>query len=105
MSIEQIASLLKQIIVFELKFKQDILAKAANLGEQKLSELHTILLEVKEWQEQTLHKILVQDPDFYDKILDAKRKTEREIINLYKQKLETEDHKKMEIILDKIKSL
>ena len=105
MSIEQIASLLKQIIVFELKFKQDILAKATNLGEQKLSELQTILLEVKEWQEQTLHKILVQDPDFYDKILDAKRKTEREIINLYKQKLETEDHKKMEIILDKIKSL
>ncbi len=104
-ALKEIAGLLKNILVFETKFKEEILAKAEGLSDVKLNELKKILLEVDGWQENVLAKKIKEDPGFYDKIISARKKVDQEIINLYKQKLNDEDRKKMEIILDKMKSI
>jgi hypothetical protein len=102
---KEIIGLLEKIAVFEVAFKKEVLEKLPNLSDARLQELKTILLEVEVWQVNFLKKKITNDPDFYNKILEAKRKADRAIIEVYKQKFETEDHKKMEIILNKIKSL
>ncbi len=102
---KQIIELLDEIIVFEAKFKKEILDKTEDLTEDRLKELEIILLEVKEWQQKTLEKILKEDPDFYNRILIARRQVEEKILNMYKQKIAAEDHEKMQIILNKIDSL
>lgn len=104
-SLKEIANLLKNILVFETKFKEEILAKAENLNDAKLEQLKNILLEVGSWQKKVLTKKLKEDPDFYNRIASARKKVDQEIINLYKQKLNDEDRKKMEIILDKLKTI
>lgn len=103
--LKSISDLLKNILVFETKFKEEILVKAKNLDDASLNELKNILVEVGGWQEKVLTKKLKEDPDFYNRIASARKKVDQEIINLYKQKLNNEDRKKMEIILDKMKSL
>lgn len=104
-SLKEIANLLKNILVFETKFKEEILAKAAGLSGVRLNELKNILLEVGGWQEKVLTKKLKEDTDFYNRIASARKKVDQEIINLYKQKLDAEDKKKMEIILNKMKTI
>ncbi len=104
-TLKEISNLLKNILVFETKFKEEILAKAAGLSDVRLEQLKSILLEIGEWQKKVLTKKLKEDPDFYNKIVSARKKVDQEIINLYKQKLNDEDRKKMEIILDKMKSI
>ena len=79
--------------------------KAANLNDTRLNELKNILLEVDAWQKKVLTKKMKEDPDFYNKIANARKKVDQEIINLYKQKLNNEDRKKIEIILDKMKKI
>jgi hypothetical protein len=102
-TLKEIADLLKNILVFETKFKEEILAKAEDLSGVRLEELKNILLEVDGWQKKVLTKMIKENPSFYNKIANARKKAYQEIISLYKQKLNEEDHKKMEIILDKIK--
>lgn len=104
-ALQDIANLLKSILVFETKFKEEILAKAENLSEAKLQKLKKILVEVGRWQEVTLPELAKKDPQFYSRLLAKKRKIEREIINLYKAKLAEEDNKKTRIILDKMQTL
>lgn len=103
--LKEISNLLENILVFEKKFKEEILAKAKSLSEIKLKKLKIILLEVGLWQEKAVAKKIKEDPNFYNKITGARKKVDQEIINLYKQKLNNEDDKKMEIILDKIHSI
>ncbi len=105
MSIKEIKDLLERILVFNSGFKENVLAKAQNLDESKLVELKNILQEVSGWQEKVLDKIVKKNPGFVVRIADSKRKAEQELVNLYKQKLEEDDRKKMEIILNKVKSL
>lgn len=102
---KEIADLLKKIVVFEKKFKEDILQKSINLEESKLQKLKKVLLEVKEWQTKLLQKKITNDPDFYYKVMDIKRKADQAVMDVYRQKFEKEDHEKMEIILNKIHSL
>ncbi|OGH92066.1 MAG: hypothetical protein A2534_01545 [Candidatus Magasanikbacteria bacterium RIFOXYD2_FULL_39_9] len=102
MPTEEIEHLLESILVFEPGFKKEILSKSRSLGEDKLLELKNILLEVGRWQKITLDKITKDEPSFMVKIENAKRKTEKEVMDLYKQKLEKADREKMEIILGKI---
>ena len=104
-ALKVIADLLKSILVFEAQFKEEILAKAAGLDEGKLLKLKNILSEVSEWQKKVLTKKMKEDPGFYNKVAGARKKADQEIINLYKQKLGDDDRKKMEIILEKMKSL
>ena|SRR3989344_8196637 len=104
-ALKEVAGLLKNILVFETKFKEEILTKAKDLSDAKLEELKSILLEISEWQKEVLTKKIKEDPGFYDKIVSARKKVDQEIINLYKQKLNDEDRKKMEIILDKMKTI
>lgn len=104
-ALKTISDLLKSILVFETQFKEEILAKAPGLDEEKLTKLKNILLEVSGWQEKVLTKKLKEDPGFYNRIASARKKVDQEIINLYKQKLDDEDRKKMEIILDKMKNI
>lgn len=104
-SLKEIADLLKNILVFETKFKEEILAKAGGLSDVRLLELKNTLTEVGGWQEKVLTKKMKEDPGFYQKIVNARKKADQEIINLYKQKLNNEDHKKMKIILDKMKEV
>lgn len=104
-ALKEIESQLAAIIVFATKFKKEILAKAENLSEAKLKSLIKILAEVGEWQKTALQSIAKKDPQFYKRILEKKKKIEREIINLYKTKLAEEDKKKMRIILDKVKNI
>lgn len=101
----EIIDLLEKIVVFEASFKKEILEKLPSLDSKRLQELKKILLEVGGWQTDFLQKKIIEDPDFYDKIVEARRQADKRIIDLYKQKFETEDHKKMEIILNKIKEL
>ncbi len=103
--LKEISVLLQNILVFEIKFKEEILAKAKNFSETRLKELKTILTEVGQWQERAVAKKIKEDPNFYNKIAGARKKIDQEIINLYKQKLSGEDNKKMEIILNKINSI
>ena len=104
-ALKELGNLLKNILVFEIKFKEAILVKAKILSDTRLNELKSILLEVSAWQEKVLVKKIKEDPDFYNKISEERKKVDQEIINLYKQKLNDEDRKKMEIILDKMKSI
>lgn len=104
-SLKEIADLLKNILVFETKFKEEILAKAEGLSGVRLAELKNILIEVGGWQKKVLTKKLKEDPDFYNRIAVARKKVDKEIINLYKQKLNDDDRKKMEIILAKMKNI
>lgn len=101
----EIIDLLEKIVVFEVSFKKEIVEKLPSLDGKRLQELKKILLEVGEWQTDFLQKKIIEDPDFYDKIVEARRQADKKIIGLYKQKFEAEDHKKMEIILNKIKEL
>ncbi|TSC85104.1 MAG: hypothetical protein G01um101413_488 [Parcubacteria group bacterium Gr01-1014_13] len=103
--LKEINNLLENILVFEIKFKEEILAKAENLDAAGLKKLKIILSEVNKWQGKILDKKIKEDHDFYNKIIRARKKSDEEIISLYKQKLNDEDHKKMEIILSKINSV
>ncbi|HSR89569.1 MAG TPA: hypothetical protein VLK22_04250 [Candidatus Udaeobacter sp.] len=102
---KEIADLLKKIVVFEKKFKEEILQKSAGLEETKLQKLKKVLLEVKQWQTKLLQNKIANDPDFYYKVMDVKRKADQAVIDTFRQKFKAEDHKKMEIILNKIHSL
>ena len=102
---KEISDLLKSILVLETKFKKEILAKAEKLNEAKLKNLKKILTELAEWQKTALQSLAKKDPGFYGRILGKKKQIEQEIINLYKAKLAEEDKKKMQIILDKVKSI
>lgn len=104
-ALKEIANLLENILVFETKFKEEILAKAKSMSDAKIKELKSILLRVSEWQEKVLTKKIKEDPDFYNKISADRKKVEQEIINLYKQKLNKEDRRKMDIILNKMKTI
>jgi|SRR3989338_7544984 len=104
-TLKEIKNQLATIVVLETKFKKEILAKAESLSDTRLNELKSILVEIREWQEKVLTKKIKEDPDFYNKIAEERKKADQEIINLYKQKLNDEDRKKMEIILDKMKSI
>ena len=104
-TLKEIGNLLKGILVFETKFKEQLLVKSAGLSDAKLNELKNILTEISKWQEKVLENKIKQDPDFFNKVADARKKVDEEIINLYKQKLSDEDHKKMDIILNKIHSI
>ncbi len=103
--LKEIGNLLDNILVFETKFKEQLLAKSAGLNEAKLSELKTILTEINRWQKKVLDKKIKEDPDFFNKVANARKQIDQEIINLYKQKLNDEDRKKMEIILNKMKTI
>jgi len=105
MSIQEIKDLLDQVLVFEVGFKENILAKAQNLDELRLVELKKILQEVKIWQENVLIRMIKEDPGFIEKLTDSRRKAEQKVMDLYRQKLEKDDRAKMEIILNKMKSL
>ncbi|MBI2037627.1 MAG: hypothetical protein HYT15_01690 [Candidatus Magasanikbacteria bacterium] len=102
---KEITELLGKIVFFEPEFKKEILQKMPQLEEARLYELKRILLEVQDWQTNFVKKKIAADPNFYDMIMEAKHKADRAIIEVYKQKFEDEDHKKMEIILNKIRSL
>ena len=102
---KEISDLLKSILVLETKFKKEILAKAEKLNEAKLKNLKKILAELAEWQKSALQSLAKKDTGFYRRILGKKKQIEQEIINLYKAKLAEEDKKKMQIILDKVKSI
>lgn len=102
---KQVIELLNKIAVFEVSFKKEVLEKMVDLDEGGLRELKNILLETEAWQLEFIKKKLTEDPDFYGTIMDAKREAEHKVIELYKQKFADEDHKKMEIILQKIKEL
>lgn len=104
-ALKEIGSLLENILVFETKFKEDLLAKSANLSDAKLSELKSILAEISRWQKKVLDKKIKEDPNFLNKIANARKQVDQEIINLYKQKLNEEDQKKIEIILNKMKTI
>ena len=101
-ALKEIGDLLENILVFEIKFKEEILAKAENFSDVKLKKLKNILFEVGQWQERAVDKKIKEDPNFYNKIANVRKKVDQEIISLYKQKLNDEDHKKIEIILEKI---
>ena len=105
MSDGEIKNLLENILVFEVGFKEEILAKAKNLDEVRLKKLKIILSEVNKWQGVVLDEKIKTDPGFYNKIVGARKTADQEIINLYKQKLNDEDKKKREIILNKISSV
>jgi len=102
-ALKEISNLLENILVFEIKFKEAILEKAKNLNDAGLKKLKIILSEIGKWQGKILDKKIKEDRDFYNKIIGVRKKSDQEIINLYKQKLTDEDHKKVEVILDKIK--
>lgn len=101
-ALKKIGNLLKNILVFEIKFKEEILVKSASLSDARLEQLKNILVEVSDWQKKVLTKKIKEDPEFYNKIASARKKVDQKIIGLYKQKLNDDDRKKMEIILDKI---
>lgn len=103
--LKEISKLLETILVFETKFKEEILAKTKDLDNAGLQNLKRILSEVVEWQRKVLEEKFKQDPGFYNKIVGARKKVDQEIISLYKQKLNDEDHKKMGIILNRINSV
>jgi hypothetical protein len=88
-----------------MSFKVEILEMLIHLDVNRLQELEAILLEVEKWQEDFLKKKIISDPDFYHKITEAKRNTTRTTLDFYKQNFKKEDHTKLQIILNKIKSL
>lgn len=102
---KEIDSLLKKIVVFEMSFKKEILEKLIHLDVNRLQELEAILLEVEKWQEDFLKKKIISDPDFYHKITEVKRSMTRTVLDVYKQNFKKEDYIKLQIILNKIKSL
>lgn len=104
-NLSKITSLLEDILVFEANFKEEILLKAKELSEEKAGKLLESLVEVRDWQEKVLAEKIKEDPGFYNKIVNARKTLDQKIINLYKQKLNEEDRKKMEIILNKMKSI
>ena len=104
-ALKDIGNLLKNILVFETKFKEDLLVRSAGLNEEKLNKLKVILTEINQWQKKVLDKKIKEDPNFYNKVLGARKQVDEEVINLYKQKLNNEDQKKMEIILNKMKTI
>lgn len=103
--LKEISKLLNGIFVFEEDFKEGVFTRAKTLDNVKLQKLKNILLEVDRWQEIALNKKIQENADFYNKIVNAKKKADQNIVNLYKQKLSADDNKKMEIILDKIRSI
>lgn len=103
--LKEINSLLKDTLVFETNFKEEILAKAQTMSGVKLNELKSILSEVGQWQTKVLEQKFKEDPNFYSKIANARKKLDQKILSLYKQKLNEADRKKMEIILNKMKSI
>lgn len=103
--LKEIANLLENILVFETKFKAEILAKVKNMSDAKVNGLKEILLHVGEWQKKVLEKKIQEDPDFYNKIINSRKQIDQEILDLYKQKLNDEDRKKMDIILNKMKTI
>jgi hypothetical protein len=100
--LKEIKNLLNNTLVFETDFKEYVLAKTKDLDEVKLKKLKIILSEVKKWQSEILDKKIKSDPGFYNKIISARKSSDQKVINLYKQKLDEEDRKKIDIILDKI---
>jgi hypothetical protein len=102
---KEIMSLLDRIVVFEVKFKQEVLEKLQSLDEAKLSELKNILLEVTLWQEKILTKTMETNPGLYARLANAKKQAEQGVINLYTQEVKEVDRQKMQIILDKINSI
>lgn len=104
-ALKEIENQLAAIIVFETKFKKEILAKAEKLSQAKLADLKKVLTEVGEWQKLTLQALARKDPQFYRRLLARKKTIEQEMINLYKTKLAEEDNKKMQIILNKVKNI
>ena len=104
-NLSKITSVLEDILVFEANFKEEILLKAKELSEEKAGKLLESLVEVRDWQEKVLAEKIKEDPGFYNKIVNARKTLDQKIINLYKQKLNEEDRKKMEIILNKMKSI
>ena len=103
--IKEIKNLLDNILVFETKFKEEILAKAKNMSDAKINELKSILSNVTGWQKKVLEKKIQEDPNFYNKIFNARKKLDQEIMELYKQKLNEQDRRKMDIILNKMKTI
>lgn len=103
--LKEIKNLLEGILVFEIEFKKEILAKAKDLDDTRLKKLKIILLELNKWQGEILDKKIKSDIDFYNKIINARKTADEEILNLYKQKLSDEDKKKIGIILGKINSI
>ena len=103
--LKEISNLLASILVFETKFKEEILTKTKNMSDVKIKELKSILLSVSLWQKEIIERKVKQDPNFYSKMLVARKKNDQEIMELYKQKFNNEDRKKMEVILNKMKNI
>lgn len=103
--LNEIKNLLADILVFETKFKEEILAKAKNMSDAKLDDLKKILSHVGSWQKKVFEDKIKEDPNFFNNIITARRKLDQDIMDLYKQKLSDEDRKKMEIILNKMQTI
>jgi|GEM_PF-7125031 hypothetical protein len=102
---KEIFEIVEGILVFEPDFKDKIYAKAINLSEEKLYQLKEILLDMIDWQEEVIVRLVNQNPELYKKILSERMQFEKDIMSVYKEKLVAEDRHKMQIILDKIQSL
>ena len=97
--------LVENILVFEPVLKDKIRAKIITLSEDKLRQLEEILMDVADWQEEAIIRLINQNPELYNQILSQRVQFEKEIMSEYKEKLAAQDRDKMNIILNKIHSL
>jgi len=102
----EIQALLGKILVFKSDFKAQILEKVqAGLPDEKTAGLKEALLETFEWQKKFFEDKMKNDPAFFEEIKQEKQKIEKGIIDAYTHKMAEEDHKKVESLMLKIKSL
>jgi phage shock protein A len=97
--------LVENILVFEPVLKDKIRAKIITLSEEKLRQLEEMLMDVADWQEEAIIRLINQNPELYNQILSQRVQFEKEIMSEYKEKLAAQDRDKMNIILNKIHSL
>lgn len=103
---KELTDLLDKILVFDYDFKIYILQKLeSGLDKEKLRGLEKMLLETIAFQRKVFAEKNKKDPGFFRRLSEIKNQFNKGVIDKYSQNLASDDKKKMDIILSKIKSL
>lgn len=103
--IEEIKNLLNKIIIFDEKYKNNILDKAEKLDEAGLVKIHDMLIEVESWQRSIIEEKLKSDPTALNKLGSLLGSRDRIIGNMRSELHAINDQEKIGKLLSFIDKL
>lgn len=103
--LEDIKSLLDKIFIFDDKYKDDILSKAAKIKTAERQNIYDLLLKVEVWQRNIYEQKLKTDPALLQKLSGLIHDKKRILNELKADMLASKDREKISKVLSFIDKL